>query len=207
MNDISPDECIVKDPITDQDLPYPIKIWALTDIGMCDPTKKSIVILVVIILVSVLGFVAGIAIFRILYIRHVLIREQVSLLGTRISGRVSHIREQMNLKSFFVASAHWCLKQASNFLTFCDSTFGWRYSKEVYQRGQFGKGSAFGDVVEFILVCICGACCKWWSLIWEVCWILFKFSSSLNASKKITIVGFFILFNASHRAMMTFCMF
>jgi hypothetical protein len=172
LTDITPDQCTLKIPGTDTMLPYPVKVWYLGDIGTCDATKRSITILIVIILFSVFGFIAGIAIVRILYIRQYFIKSGVSSLATFFAHCAAHGRElirDQNLASrlktlivhVMIAGVGWLWQLATDIGLWLRNSMGWRFSKARVQ-------PVFGDLVEFVLVCFCGATCKWWSEIWAV---------------------------------------
>jgi hypothetical protein len=172
LTDITPDQCTLKIPGTDTPLPFPVKVWFLGDIGTCDATKRSITILIVIILFSVFGFIAGIAIVRILYIRQYFIKSGLSSFGTVLSQGAANIRELIReqklasrfkslMISMIITGAGWMWQCGTNVVVWLRNSMGWRFSKARVQ-------PVFGDLVEFIMVCLCGATCKWWSEIWAV---------------------------------------
>jgi hypothetical protein len=167
--DITPDQCTILYSNFSQIIA--VKVWSLVDIGMCDASKQSITTLIVIILVSVFGFIAGIAIIRILYIRqHVLKSSWVSL-SSHLVESVASFREIIRkrnlasrLKSFItsimMSAVDSLWQHALNIIAWFKNSIGWRLSKS--------RQPLYGDLVQFVPVCLCGAICKWWSEVWMV---------------------------------------
>jgi hypothetical protein len=49
----------------------------------------------------------------------------------------------------------------SDLFVWFKTSIGWRLSKTR-------EAPLFGDLIQFVMVCLCGAMCKWWSELWMV---------------------------------------
>jgi multisubunit Na+/H+ antiporter MnhG subunit len=168
LTDIAPDQCTILNPQPFQTVA--VKVWSLADIATCDASKLSIEILIVIILVSVFGFIAGIAVIRISYTRQHLLKIAFLSFLSALVGSAVHLRESIRsrnaasrLKLFLtlvIASASgWLLQRVTDTIVWCKNSLGWRLSHEK---------PLFGDLIQFVMVILCGAICKWWSEAWMV---------------------------------------
>lgn len=170
LSDITPDQCIILYSNSSQIVA--VKVWSLADIGTCDASKQSITTLIVIILASVFGFITGIAIARFLYTRQHMLKSSLGLLSSHLSQSISDFREIIRnrnlasrLKSFLmsimVTALGWCWQRMSDLFVWFKTSIGWRLSKTR-------EAPLFGDLIQFVMVCLCGAMCKWWSELWMV---------------------------------------
>jgi hypothetical protein len=168
LRDIAPDQCTILNPQPFQTVA--VKVWSLADIATCDASKQSIEMLIVVILVSVFGFIAGIAVIRISYTRQHLLKSAFMSFLYALVRSAAHLRESIRsqnagsrLKLFLtlmIASAlGWLLQRVTDTIVWCKNSLGWRLSHEK---------PLFGDLIQFIMVILCGAVCKWWSEAWMV---------------------------------------
>jgi hypothetical protein len=170
LSDITPDQCTILYSNFSQIVA--VKVWSLADIGVCDASKESITTLIIIILVSVFGFIAGIAIVRILYMKQYVLKSSCSSFTSHVLESVVNFREIIRNRKFIsrlkscvttmmmtALESFW--QHAVDMNVWFKTSFGWRLSKSREQ-------PIFGDLVQFVLVCLCGAVCKWWSEVWLV---------------------------------------
>jgi hypothetical protein len=172
LRDIAPDQCTILNPQPFQTVA--VKVWSLSDIATCDASKQSIELLIVTILVSVFGFIAGIAVIRISYTRQHLLKIAFLSFLSALVRLAAHLRESIRsqnaasrLRSFLtlmIASAlDWLLQRVTDTIVWCNlwckNSLGWRLSHER---------PLFGDLIQFIMVILCGAVCKFWSEAWMV---------------------------------------
>ena len=170
LSDMTPDQCIILYSNDSQIVAF--KVWNLADIGTCDASKQSIVILIVVIIGSVFGFIFSVAIVRILYTRQHVLKSSLTLFLTHLIESAADIKDLIRnrnlasrLKSsliyMMVTTFDWLWQCATSIFDWFRMSFGWRLSGTREE-------PMFGDLVQFIMVCLCGAMCKWWSDFWMV---------------------------------------
>jgi hypothetical protein len=171
MNDVTPDQCIILYSNVSQIVA--VKVWSLVDIGLCDVSKQSIAILIGIIVGSVFGFIVGIAIIRILYTRQHLLKSKLAMFPSLFVQSAADICEFIRQRNFasrlkssliliMVTALDWLWLRASWMYDWFKTSIGWRLSND-------NEKPVFGDLIQFVMVCLCGAMCKWWSELWMVC--------------------------------------
>jgi hypothetical protein len=171
MNDRTPDQCIIL--YSNDSQIVAVKLWSLVDIGLCDASKQSIAILIGIIIGSVFAFIVCIAIIRILYTRQHLLKSNLAMFPSLLVQSAADILEFIRKRHFasrfkssviliMVIALDWLWLRASCIYDWFKMSIGWRLSKD-------NEKPVVGDLIQFVMVCLCGAMCKWWSELWMVC--------------------------------------
>jgi hypothetical protein len=166
--DIAPDQCTILASNVSQQF-ISVKVWDITDVATCDVVKPSISSTIVVVLASVFGFIIAIAIVRVVYIRRYELKSSIQSFLSWLLSFGAYFRQmilQRRLSTRFTSIVlldvcRWLQQQLMHAVVLLRTCIGWRFSDTREQ-------PLFVDVVQFVMVCVCGGICKWWSGVWEV---------------------------------------